>query len=83
MKWIKQTCNSLKPVVYGFLRSNMELIETTLKSFKIMDCRMSLKLHMLHAHLNQFKDNMGSYSEEQGERFHQDLMDFERLSGAV
>ena len=29
-------------------------------------------------HLDQFKENTGAYSEEQGERFHQDLMDFER-----
>ena len=27
---------------------------------------------MLHAHPEQFKDNMGAYSEEQGERFHED-----------
>ena len=33
---------------------------------------------MLHAHLDQFKDNMGAYSEEHGERFHQDVVDFER-----
>lgn len=39
---------------------------------------MSLKMHMLHSHLDKFKDNMGAYSEEQGERFHQDIMEFER-----
>ncbi|KAF2889653.1 hypothetical protein ILUMI_16520 [Ignelater luminosus] len=39
---------------------------------------MSHKLHMLHSHLDEFKDNMGVHSEEQGERFHQDVMDFER-----
>ena len=33
---------------------------------------------MLHAHLDQFKDNRGAYSEEQEERFHQGVMDFER-----
>ncbi|KAF2901795.1 hypothetical protein ILUMI_04391 [Ignelater luminosus] len=70
-------------VVDGFLGNNRadnykELIETMLKSFKIMGCRMSHKLHMLHSHLDEFKDNMGAYSEEHGERFHQDVMDFER-----
>ena len=30
---------------------------------------------MLHAHLDQFKDNC---SEEQGEHFNQDVMDFDR-----
>ena len=33
---------------------------------------------MLRAQLDQFKDNMGAYSEEQGEGFHPDLMDFEQ-----
>ena len=43
-----------------------------------MGCRMFLKVHVLEAHLDEFKDNMGAYSEEQGERFHQDILDFER-----
>ena len=34
---------------------------------------MSVKLHFLHSHLEYFPDNLGDYSEEQGERFHQDL----------
>lgn len=37
---------------------------------------MSLKEHMLHAHLDKLKNNMRAYSEEQGERFHQDTMNF-------
>ena len=49
-----------------------------LESFKIMGCRISHKLHMQHAHLDQFKDNLSAYSVEQEERFHQDVMDFER-----
>ena len=39
-----------------------------------MGCRMSLKVHIL----DQFKENMGAYSEEQGKRSHQDILDFER-----
>ena len=38
---------------------------------------MSLKLHVLHAHLDHFKSNIGDYSEEHGERFHQDIRSFE------
>jgi len=39
---------------------------------------MSLKVHILDVHLHKFKDNMGAYSEEQGERFLQDiLLDFD------
>ena len=36
---------------------------------------MSLKVHILDAHLDKFKENMGAYSEEQGKRFHQDILD--------
>ena len=39
---------------------------------------MSVKLHFLHFHLEYFPDNLGYYSEEQGERFHQDLKVMER-----
>ena len=38
---------------------------------------MSLKVHILDVHLDKFKENMGAQSEEQGERFHQDILDFE------
>ena len=43
-----------------------------------MGWRMSRKLHVLHCHLNVSKGKMRDYSEEQGERFHQDFKDFER-----
>ena len=46
-------------------------------AYQKMGCRMSLKVHVLHAHLDEFKDNMGDYSEKQGERFHQDVRSFE------
>jgi len=35
--------------------------------------QMSLKVHFLHSHLEYFPQNLDSYSQEQGERFHQDL----------
>ena len=38
---------------------------------------MSLKVHVLHPHLDEFKDNMGDYSVEQGEGFHQDVRSLE------
>lgn len=38
---------------------------------------MSMKIHMLHSHLDSFPENCGDYSDEQGERFHQDLARFE------
>ena len=42
-----------------------------------MGYRMSLKLLVLHSRIDEFKDNMGDYSEEQSERFHQDVKSFE------
>ena len=32
---------------------------------------------MLDAHLDEFKENLGTYSKEHGKRFHQDIKDFE------
>ena len=37
-------------------------------------CKMSIKLHFLHSHLDEFPSNPGDVSNEQGEQFHQDLM---------
>lgn len=37
---------------------------------------MSLKVHRLHVYLDKFKINMEAYSTEQGERFHQEVMNF-------
>ena len=34
---------------------------------------MSIKLHYLDSHLDTFPDNLGDVSEEQGEKFHQDI----------
>jgi hypothetical protein len=45
------------------------------KKYGKMGCRMYLKVHILDAHLDKFKENTGAYSEEQGGRFHQDILD--------
>ena len=39
---------------------------------------MSLKIHFLHSHLEFFPENLGMVSDEQGERFHQDILLMER-----
>ena len=62
----------------GFLRNTrvpdyQACIEKLLKSFEDMGCRMSLKIHFLHSHLNFFPPNLGAESDEHGERFHQDI----------
>ena len=38
---------------------------------------MSIKLHFLHSHHARFSENKGDVSDEQRERFHQDISDME------
>ena len=54
-------------------------------SFRNIGCRMSLKLHYLDSHIDRFSFNLGSLSEEPGERFHQDIkhMEFRYQGGYV
>lgn len=49
------------------------LVETMLQNFNKLGCNMSIKVHYLHSHIDHFPDNLGDLSEEQGERFHQDI----------
>ena len=44
----------------------------------VLDSRMSVKLHFLNLHLGHFLSNFGAFSEERGERFHQDICEMER-----
>jgi hypothetical protein len=44
-----------------------------LKNLKDLDCNVSIKVHYLHSHLDKFPENLGNVSEEQSERFRQDL----------
>ena len=48
-----------------------------LKDFKKLGANMSIKLHYLHSHMEKFPENLGDFSEEQGERAHQDLKTME------
>ena len=42
-------------------------------SFQKLKCSISLKLHFMDSYVEYFPKNLGDYSEEQGERFHQDI----------
>ena len=46
------------------------MVENMLACFEALGCRMNLKVHFLHAHLDYFLQNL---SEEHGERFYQDI----------
>lgn len=54
------------------------IADRLLENYRKMGCLMNLKIHFLHSHIDYFPENLGDFSEEQGERFHQDLKDFER-----
>lgn len=53
-------------------------VQELLDVYKEMGCRMSLKLHFLHSHLDFFPTNLGDVSDEMGERFHQDIKTMEK-----
>ena len=53
-----------------------------MQNSQALSTRMSTKMHFLNSHLNYFPENCGDYSEEQSERFHQDIhMMEERYQG--
>ena len=69
-------------VVKNFLGNHraenyVELVNRMLESFKQLGANMSIKVHFLFSHLGRFPQNLGSVSDEQGERFHQDMRDME------
>ena len=73
--------NSFAPVDRGFLDNHkaenyVELVAKVVKTCSKRDCRMSFKIYMLDANLDQFMENMGAYSEEFGKRFHQNILNF-------
>jgi len=51
----------------------VELVEDMLTKYQEMGANMSMKVHYLHSILDRFPENLGDFSEEQGERFHQDI----------
>ncbi|GFS88858.1 uncharacterized protein TNCV_3569561 [Trichonephila clavipes] len=57
---------------------HVELVESMLSNLKELRFNMSIKVQFLHSHLDRFPQNLGDFSEEQGERFHQDLRTMEK-----
>ncbi|GBM30336.1 hypothetical protein AVEN_174146-1 [Araneus ventricosus] len=53
------------------------VVEEMIKNFKILVCSMSFKVHFLDSHLDYFPENLGAVSEEQVERFHQDIKEMD------
>lgn len=79
----KEAWKAFKDVVTKFLGNNKDsnykcIVNNMLSKFKDLGCSMSLKVHFLHSHIDYFPENLGAVSEEQGERFHQDIKEMER-----
>ena len=65
-------------VVENFLGNRRDenypkLVDDLLSAYHKMGCRMSLKMHFLHSHLDFFPSDLGAVSDEHGERFHQEI----------
>ena len=74
---------AFRMIVEGFLGNHRRddyamVVSNLIESYKKLGCRMSLKLHFLHSHLDFFWDYLGNVSEEHGERFHQDTQVMEK-----
>jgi hypothetical protein len=79
----KKAWVSFKSVVENFLGNTKTadyemIVQRMLNYFQTLGCNMSLKVHFLYSHLDYFPNNLGDFSEEQGERFHQDIKEMER-----
>ena len=69
-------------VIKNFLGNKMTqnyeiLVSEMLFAFRNLGCKMSIKVHFLFSHLDKLPENPGAVNDEQGERFHQDLMTVE------
>lgn len=53
------------------------LMADMMDSFENLNVHMSLKIHLLHHHLDYFENQLASESDEHGERFHQIAMPME------
>ena len=86
----KNSMNKMEPeawkafilVVKNFLGNNKarnyaELVNNMLTAFRNLGCNMSVKMHNLFSHMDRFPEYLGSMSDEQGERFHQELKEME------
>jgi hypothetical protein len=74
----KVAWTTFRSVTENFLGNNKDpnyknIVETMLENFKKLGCNMNVKVHFLHSHIEYFPENLGRFSEEQGERFHQDI----------
>ncbi|GBN55155.1 hypothetical protein AVEN_213937-1 [Araneus ventricosus] len=77
----RKVWESFKLVFTSFLGNkkdpNYKYIGEEIKNFKILGCSTSLKVHFLDSHLDYFPENLGAVSDEQVERFYQDIKEMD------
>ena len=74
---------ALRMIVEGFLGNHRRddyamVVSNLIERYKKLGCCMSLKLHLLHSHLDFFRDNLGNVSEEHCKKFYQDIQLLEK-----
>ncbi|KAJ4439600.1 hypothetical protein ANN_07728 [Periplaneta americana] len=74
----KEVWEAFKGVIHGFLGnkrddSYTQLVTVLLQKYHQLGCKMSLKIHFLHSHLDVFPPSCGAFSKEHGGRFHHDI----------
>ena len=79
----RQTWKAVKAVMNNFLgntksRNWKHLGNTMLQNFQEMKVNISLKIHIIHSHLEFFPENLGAVSDEYEERFYQDIAEIEK-----
>ena len=74
---------SVKNVIRNFLRNHKSkhykrYVNEMLTQFYDLNVSMSLKIHFPHSHLDLFSGKLGSVSDEQEERSHEDIETIEK-----
>lgn len=73
----------IKGVIHGVLgkrrsQNYQTSVHNMLGYFEAIGVNMSLKIHFLHYHLNTIETQRATESDEQGERYHQVALPFEK-----
>ncbi|GBM29703.1 hypothetical protein AVEN_156889-1 [Araneus ventricosus] len=79
----KEAWDSFKGLVHRFWGNTKDplyktCVQRILTTHEALGCKMRLKVHFLHSHIDCFPENVEAYSYEHSERFHQDVRDIER-----
>ena len=74
----KNAWRSFTAVVENFLRNFKalkydNLLKQLLNSYEKVGCNMSVKIHFLHSHVNNFSENLEAWWKSKEESFHQDM----------